>query len=169
MRSIPLSNVLNLLMEMRRKSELCVLTRGFKRADYLSRQKLLEILNSGLYASPIIVFVNQKKTADMVAKDLSRAGVSFIYFNVILFKAEMHCLSGMRQHCTLAKTKSSEKHHYSLCVTGNRMCLLLLILQDVVLMFRMSVLLSISRWPIRLKLMCIALVGLPVYVCVERC
>ena len=43
------------------------------------RQKLLEILNSGLYASPIIVFVNQKKTADMVAKDLSRAGVSFIY------------------------------------------------------------------------------------------
>jgi hypothetical protein len=35
----------------------------------------LEILNSGQYASPIIVFVNQKKTADMVAKDLSRAGV----------------------------------------------------------------------------------------------
>lgn len=39
------------------------------------RQRLLEILNSGQYASPIIVFVNQKKTADMVAKDLSRAGV----------------------------------------------------------------------------------------------
>jgi ATP-dependent RNA helicase DDX23/PRP28 len=37
---------------------------------------LLEILNSGDYASPIIVFVNQKKTADMVSKDLSRAGVS---------------------------------------------------------------------------------------------
>jgi ATP-dependent RNA helicase DDX23/PRP28 len=44
------------------------------------RQKLLEILNSGLYASPIIVFVNQKKTADMVGKDLSRAGVSFYLF-----------------------------------------------------------------------------------------
>ena len=41
------------------------------------RQRLLEILNSGQYASPIIVFVNQKKTADMVAKDLSRAGVKF--------------------------------------------------------------------------------------------
>jgi superfamily II DNA/RNA helicase len=41
------------------------------------RQKLLEILNSGQYPSPIIVFVNQKKTADMVAKDLSRAGVRF--------------------------------------------------------------------------------------------
>ncbi len=37
------------------------------------RLKLLEILNSGEYASPIIVFVNQKKTADMVARDLQRA------------------------------------------------------------------------------------------------
>lgn len=45
-----------------------------------SRQKLLEILNSGQFAAPIIVFVNQKKTADMVAKDLSRAGVcSFLF------------------------------------------------------------------------------------------
>jgi ATP-dependent RNA helicase DDX23/PRP28 len=40
-----------------------------------NRQRLLEILNSGQYQAPIIVFVNQKKTADMVAKDLSRAGV----------------------------------------------------------------------------------------------
>jgi ATP-dependent RNA helicase DDX23/PRP28 len=52
-----LTNVWNLSAETRRK-----------------KQKLLEILNSGQYASPIIVFVNQKKTADMVAKDLSRAG-----------------------------------------------------------------------------------------------
>lgn len=42
------------------------------------RQRLLEILNTGGYASPIIVFVNQKKTADMVAKDISRAGVRHI-------------------------------------------------------------------------------------------
>ena len=41
----------------------------------LIRQRLVEILNSGQYQAPIIVFVNQKKTADMVAKDLSRAGV----------------------------------------------------------------------------------------------
>ena len=67
------------------------LTKGFKRADYLSRQKLLEILNSGLYASPIIVFVNQKKTADMVAKDLSRAGVSFFYF-LMLFYSKLKCI-----------------------------------------------------------------------------
>jgi hypothetical protein len=80
----------------------------------------------------------------------------------------MYFFSGMRQHCTLGKTKSSEKHHYSLCAMGNLMCWLLLILQDVVLTFKTSVLLSTSRWPIPSKLMCIALVGLSVYVCVER-
>ncbi|KAF8078031.1 P-loop containing nucleoside triphosphate hydrolase protein [Lyophyllum atratum] len=48
----------------------------FVSGDEKKKQKLLEILNSGQYASPIIVFVNQKKTADMVAKDLSRAGCS---------------------------------------------------------------------------------------------
>ena len=36
---------------------------------------MLEILNSNQFPAPIIVFVNQKKTADMVAKDLQRAGV----------------------------------------------------------------------------------------------
>lgn len=41
----------------------------------MNRIRLVEILNSNQYAPPIIVFVNQKKTADMVAKDLSRAGV----------------------------------------------------------------------------------------------
>ncbi|KJA27526.1 hypothetical protein HYPSUDRAFT_63203 [Hypholoma sublateritium FD-334 SS-4] len=48
----------------------------FVSGDEKKKQKLLEILNSGQFASPIIVFVNQKKTADMVAKDLSRAGWS---------------------------------------------------------------------------------------------
>ncbi|KAF8350783.1 P-loop containing nucleoside triphosphate hydrolase protein [Amanita rubescens] len=46
----------------------------FVSGDEKKKHKLLEILNSGQYQSPIIVFVNQKKTADMVAKDLSRAG-----------------------------------------------------------------------------------------------
>jgi superfamily II DNA/RNA helicase len=67
-------------LEMRRKSErFCPLFIYFSISatnTATGRQKLLEILNSGVYASPIIVFVNQKKTADMVAKDLSRAGVS---------------------------------------------------------------------------------------------
>ncbi|KAG1891237.1 P-loop containing nucleoside triphosphate hydrolase protein [Suillus subluteus] len=48
----------------------------FVNGDEKKKQMVLEILNSGQYPSPIIVFVNQKKTADMVAKDLSRAGWS---------------------------------------------------------------------------------------------
>ncbi|EAU88461.1 pre-mRNA-splicing ATP-dependent RNA helicase PRP28 [Coprinopsis cinerea okayama7 len=48
----------------------------FVNGDEKKKQRMLDILNSGLYAPPIIVFVNQKKTADMVAKDLSRAGWS---------------------------------------------------------------------------------------------
>ncbi|KAF7338366.1 Pre-mRNA-splicing ATP-dependent RNA helicase PRP28 [Mycena venus] len=48
----------------------------FVSGDEKKKQKLLEILNSGQYPSPIIVFVNQKKTADMVAKDLGRANWS---------------------------------------------------------------------------------------------
>ena len=52
--------------------------------NYIRRQRLLEILNSGQYASPIIVFVNQKKTADMVAKDLSRAGVKVTLIGILI-------------------------------------------------------------------------------------
>ncbi|KAI0724072.1 DEAD-domain-containing protein [Fomitopsis betulina] len=48
----------------------------FVNGDEKKKQKMLEILNSGMYPSPIITFVNQKKTADMVAKDLQRAGWS---------------------------------------------------------------------------------------------
>ncbi|KAJ7172569.1 P-loop containing nucleoside triphosphate hydrolase protein [Mycena filopes] len=48
----------------------------FVSGDEKKKQKLLEILNSGMFAAPIIVFVNQKKTADMVAKDLARANVA---------------------------------------------------------------------------------------------
>jgi superfamily II DNA/RNA helicase len=40
------------------------------------RQRLIEILNSGQYQPPMIVFTNQKKGADMLLKDLQRAHVS---------------------------------------------------------------------------------------------
>ena len=36
---------------------------------------MLEILNNEGFPAPIIVFVNQKKTADMVCKDIQRGGV----------------------------------------------------------------------------------------------
>ncbi|CAL1704369.1 unnamed protein product [Somion occarium] len=46
----------------------------FVSGDEKKKHRMLEILNSGQFPSPIIVFVNQKKTADMVAKDLQRGG-----------------------------------------------------------------------------------------------
>ncbi|KIM55099.1 hypothetical protein SCLCIDRAFT_1221393 [Scleroderma citrinum Foug A] len=46
----------------------------FVTGDEKKRQRMSEILEK--YPPPVIVFVNQKKTADMVAKDLSRAGWS---------------------------------------------------------------------------------------------
>ncbi|XP_006458200.1 hypothetical protein AGABI2DRAFT_216556, partial [Agaricus bisporus var. bisporus H97] len=46
----------------------------FVGGDEKKKMRILEILNSNQYSPPIIVFVNQKKTADMVAKDLSRGG-----------------------------------------------------------------------------------------------
>ncbi|THH01249.1 hypothetical protein EW026_g1410 [Hermanssonia centrifuga] len=48
----------------------------FVTGDEKKKQRILEILNSGQFAAPIIIFVNQKKTADMVAKELQRAGWS---------------------------------------------------------------------------------------------
>ncbi|KAF6761555.1 pre-mRNA-splicing ATP-dependent RNA helicase PRP28 [Ephemerocybe angulata] len=46
----------------------------FVNGDEKKKHRVLEILNSSQYPSPIIVFVNQRQTADMVAKDLSRGG-----------------------------------------------------------------------------------------------
>ncbi|CAE6435845.1 unnamed protein product, partial [Rhizoctonia solani] len=48
----------------------------FVLGDEKKKARLLDILNNGGFQAPIIVFVNQKKTADMVARDLSRAGWS---------------------------------------------------------------------------------------------
>ncbi|CAE7113667.1 unnamed protein product [Rhizoctonia solani] len=48
----------------------------FVLGDDKKKARLLDVLNNGGFQAPIIVFVNQKKTADMVARDLSRAGWS---------------------------------------------------------------------------------------------
>lgn len=71
----------------------------------------MEILNSGQFPSPIIVFVNQKKTADMVAKDLQRAGVRSVHSN---FRS---CLMGYISQwnaATLHSGKNQEQREASL-------------------------------------------------------
>jgi hypothetical protein len=117
------------------------------------RQKLLEILNKGGYQPPIIVFVNQKKTADMVAKDLQKAGVRFSYtlfFSFVHYPTNVTS-SGARLHYTLARIKNSERPRYNPYAMANQTSLLRRILQVVVLMYKMSVLSSTSRWLVLLK------------------
>ncbi|EJD05824.1 P-loop containing nucleoside triphosphate hydrolase protein [Fomitiporia mediterranea MF3/22] len=47
----------------------------FINGDEKKRQRMIEILSKDGFPAPIIVFVNQKKTADMVCRDVQRAGV----------------------------------------------------------------------------------------------
>ena len=89
-------------------------------AHFVHRQRMLEILNSNQYTPPIIVFVNQKKTADMVAKDLQRAGVC-----TLTIIAAFSCLccgifSGVQPLCTRARTKNNERLRFSHCVPAIR-------------------------------------------------
>jgi superfamily II DNA/RNA helicase len=43
------------------------------------RKKLLEILQAGI-DPPILIFVNQKKGVDVLAKSLEKMGVSLFYY-----------------------------------------------------------------------------------------
>ena len=95
---------------------------------------MLEILNSGMYASPIIVFVNQKKTADMVAKDLQRAGVSK-EVSSHLGQLLTAVFSGALRRCIPARTKNSEKLLCNLSVLAIRTSSWLPILLGVVSTF----------------------------------
>ena len=48
------------------------------------RKKLVEILNRGI-EPPIIIFVNQKKGADVLAKSMEKMGVRIILFLFYIF------------------------------------------------------------------------------------
>lgn len=97
---------------------------------------MLEILNDGGFPAPIIVFVNQKKTADMVCRDLQRGGVRSsihpfslalgVYFDILPSVAQRHSIQ--------ARTKSNVKLRYRLFGVGTRTFLLRRIWLDVVLM-----------------------------------
>jgi hypothetical protein len=76
----------------------CVLT---DLPSLFRRQRLVEILNSGQYASPIIVFVNQKKTADQVAKDLQRAQVMTSFFSTVPLQLSLTTVSVERCYAAL--------------------------------------------------------------------
>lgn len=49
------------------------------------RKKLLEVLSHG-FEPPIIIFVNQKKGCDVLAKSLEKMGVSH-FFQMLIFSS----------------------------------------------------------------------------------
>ena len=110
---------------------------------------MLEILNSGEYASPIIVFVNQKKTADMVAKDLSRGGVSRFRLRILFMSLIVLFYSGARLLCTRARTRNSERRRCKLSALGMQISSWRQISPVVVSTYQTSVWLSTTRCRIR--------------------
>lgn len=75
------------------------------------RQKMLDILKNGGFGPPVIVFVNQKKTADMVARDISRAGVCISAWINLLQLISVHA---QWSTATLHSGKSQEQREAAL-------------------------------------------------------
>lgn len=74
------------------------------------RARLIEILNNGGFEPPMIVFVNQKKGADVLMKDLQRARVRLhLAFRFQLLTGAFLSRSGTPRPSIPARTKSSEK------------------------------------------------------------
>lgn len=133
----------------------------FVQGEDKRRARIQDILSNGGFTAPIIVFVNQKKTADMVARDLSRAGVSSIFFSKAPGASEPSCIfdSGTPQLCIPARPKSSERLRWHHSGPERRPCSSLQILRAVVLMCKTSHWLSTTRWPIPLRPMSIVSVS----------
>ena len=75
---------------------------------WLNRKRLVEILNSGAFEPPMIVFVNQKKAADVLMKDLARAHVR-PFLPLVSPSLMPHMRSGTSRHCIRERIKNSEK------------------------------------------------------------
>ena len=119
---------------------------------------MLEILNSNQYTPPIIVFVNQKKTADMVAKDLQRAGVRLPRLSELGNRTDILGYSGALRRCIPARTKSSEKLPCNLCGLVTLTFLWPQTLLVAVSTCRTSAWSSTTRWPTPLRHMFTVLV-----------
>ena len=84
------------------------------------RKKLLELLGRGL-EPPIIIFVNQKKGADVLAKSLEKMGVSFLthycnknYCYTCHAVVSVYCVTWRKKPGTKVPTRSWHSLVYSL-------------------------------------------------------
>lgn len=119
--SIPSSNGSNLSPAKRRKSEpssarVQVRTAVADEPCYtFIRSRLLDILNNGGFEPPIIVFVNQKKAADMLQKDLQRAKVCRVRCRLsTLLSQPLDLLSPQWSSTTLHSGKNQEQREAAL-------------------------------------------------------
>ena len=76
-------------------------------AESAKRNKLIEILNGGV-EPPIIIFVNQKKGADVLAKGLEKVPLIYFFQDHLTFSSRWVTT---RPHCTEERDRSRENLH----------------------------------------------------------
>lgn len=120
------------------------------------RRKLMELLNRGV-EPPIIIFVNQKKGADVLAKGLEKLGVRIQNFSnstICLLQLITYSIlfrSTMLVHFMVVKVKNKENMLYPVLRVVQKIYWWLLMLLDVVSILRTFLWLSITIWPRVLK------------------
>lgn len=139
--------------------------KGVCETNWWYRMRLLDILNNGGFQAPIIVFVNQKKTADMVARDLSRSGVCSIFAFHTIAVTKFFANSGTHRRYTQARTKNNARPLYKHSAQAKQTYSLQPIWLDVVLTCKMCHSLSTTKWQTLSKLMCIVSVSHPFQPC----
>jgi hypothetical protein len=116
------------------------------------RKRLLDILNKGV-EPPIIIFVNQKKGADVLAKGLEKFGVRFLQFATL---RDLKILittgfSSTRARFTVAKDRSRESMLWPVSRTEAKTSWWQLMLLVVVLTSKTCHSSSITIWQSLLK------------------
>lgn len=79
---------------------------------------MLDILKTGGFSPPMIIFVNQKRTADQVARDISRGGVSGVSVHFLDCRSFLFCVSQWSTS-TLHSGKSQEQREAALAALRN--------------------------------------------------
>jgi ATP-dependent RNA helicase DDX23/PRP28 len=98
----------------------------FIQGDEKRKLKLQEILRTIGLPPPMIVFVNQKKTADMVVKYVQQAGVRIVASTSLYVSYSPRLYAFFRSvvvsRCIPARTRNSERLHCNLCEMATWRC-----------------------------------------------
>lgn len=119
------------------------------------RKRLVEILSRKV-EPPIIIFVNQKKGADVLAKGLEKLGVNIHFNNFVWYKSVKYYyyFSTMRVHFMVVKAKNRESLLWRVLKVAKKTFWLRLMWLVVVLILKTFLWLSIMIWLKLLKVIC---------------